>query len=131
MAQINWCSLSMALLLVTTILLSCVNYAGAIQKSDATAMPKLDSKMLQFKAGDHILGFEPTKAYLASMDHALSVEFLGTQGVTPKADNNVSSNERGKAQPLGKVTYQNLWPGISLWWLCRICVKDVANHMPQ
>ena len=43
------------------------------------------SNMLQFTAGGHVLGFQPTKAYLASLDHALSVEFLGTKGVMPKA----------------------------------------------
>jgi|WetSurMetagenome_2_1015567.scaffolds.fasta_scaffold00033_46 hypothetical protein len=49
------------------------------------------------------------------MDHALSVEFLGTKGVTPRADNkNVSSNKVNKALPLDKVRYENLWEGISL-----------------
>ena len=43
------------------------------------------SNTLQFTAGGHVLGFQPTKAYLASLDHALSVEFLGTEGVMPEA----------------------------------------------
>ncbi len=42
--------------------------------------------MLQFKAGGHILGFQPRKAYLAGMDHALSVEFVGSAGVIPQAE---------------------------------------------
>ena len=47
--------------------------------------------MLQFTAGGHVLGFQPTKAYLASLDHALSVEFLGTKGVMPEADRNYTN----------------------------------------
>lgn len=43
------------------------------------------SDMLQFKAGSHLLGFQPRKVYFASLDHALSVEFLGTAGVMPQA----------------------------------------------
>jgi hypothetical protein len=71
--------------------------------------------MLQFKAGNHILGFLPNKAYLAAMDHALSVEFLGTKGVMPTAESSGTAKESAtKALPLNKVLYQNLWEGISL-----------------
>jgi hypothetical protein len=40
--------------------------------------PGAASNMLQFRAGGHVLGFQPKKVYLAGLDHALSVEFLGT-----------------------------------------------------
>ena len=45
--------------------------------------------MLQFKAGGHVLGFQPNKAYLAGLDHVLSVEFLVTPGVMPTASSTV------------------------------------------
>ena len=73
------------------------------------------SNMLQFKSGNHILGFAPDKAYLVSMDHALTVQFLGTKGVLPKADTDASAKgAMTKASCLGKVVYQNLWDGIML-----------------
>ena len=60
-------------------------------------------------------GFQPTKAYLASFDHALSVEFLNTKGVTPKTEGSLpAASALTKAPDLRKVLYQNLWEGISL-----------------
>jgi hypothetical protein len=90
--------------------------------SDISAAPKIfaditktDSNLLQFRAGNHILGFAPGKAYLVSMDHALSVQFIGTKGVVPIADANAPAIEfMTKAPTLSKVVYQNLWDGISL-----------------
>ncbi|HTZ19181.1 MAG TPA: hypothetical protein VMB78_12165, partial [Dissulfurispiraceae bacterium] len=71
--------------------------------------------MLQFKSGNHILVFLPNKAYLAAMDHALSVQFLGTKGVMPTSDMKGASKESSaKTSPLNKVVYKNLWNDISL-----------------
>ncbi len=71
--------------------------------------------MLQFMAGGHVLGFQPNKAYLAGMDHALSIEFLGTPGVMPtSAPTAIASGNMAKAPALSTVRYQNLWNDISL-----------------
>jgi Beta-propeller repeat len=76
---------------------------------------KQDSSLLQFKAGNHVLGFAPDKAYLASIDHSLIVRFLGTRGAKPKADmNTVATGVMTSAPLLTRVIYQNLWDGISL-----------------
>ena len=73
------------------------------------------SSMLQFKAGGHLLGFQPRKVYFASLDHALSVEFLGTPGVIPTtAGNGQETGNKSKAPTLSKVVYESLWEGISL-----------------
>jgi hypothetical protein len=40
--------------------------------------PGASADMLQFKAGGHVVGFQSTRAYLVGLDHALSVEFVGT-----------------------------------------------------
>jgi len=75
------------------------------------------SSMLQFKAGGHLLGFQPKKVYFASLDHALSVEFLGTPGVMPKAAaEGMETGNKSKAPTLSKVVYQGLWEGISLMY---------------
>jgi hypothetical protein len=73
------------------------------------------SNMLQFKAGGHLLGFQPKKVYFASLDHALSVEFLGTPGVMPKAAaEGRETGNKPKVPTLSKVVYEGLWEGISL-----------------
>jgi len=75
------------------------------------------SSMLQFKAGDHLLGFQPKKVYFASLDHALSVEFLGTPGVMPKGGGEGrETGNKSKAPTLSKVVYEGLWEGISLMY---------------
>ena len=81
-----------------------------------TAAPA-PAPLLQFTAGGHVIGFQPTQVVMASFDHALRIEFVGTAGVTPvaaSADAASSSDGRtlGRAQPLGVVTYPDLWRGI-------------------
>jgi len=77
--------------------------------------PVAADNMLQFKAGGHILGFQPNKAYLAGLDHVLSVEFLGTPGVMPTAASTASATgNMSKAPAFSTVRYQNLWDDISL-----------------
>ena len=76
--------------------------------------------MVQFKAGGHLLGFQPRKVYFASLDHALSVEFLGTPGVMPKttAEGGETGN-KPKVPTLRRVVYEELWEGISLTYEAR------------
>ena len=81
----------------------------------ALSGPGAGSNMLRFKAGGHLLGFQPKKVYFASLDHALSVEFLGTLGVMPKtAVEGQETGNKSKVPSLGRVVYQDLWEGISL-----------------
>jgi hypothetical protein len=76
--------------------------------------------MLQFKAGGHLLGFQPKKVYFASLDHALSVEFLGTLGVMPRtAAGGKETGKESKVSSLGRVVYEELWEGISLTYEAR------------
>ena len=49
------------------------------------------------------------------LDHALSVEFLGTSGVSPKATGeSKAADQKSQLPALGKVIYPDLWEGISL-----------------
>ncbi|MCI0476195.1 MAG: hypothetical protein L0Y55_08110, partial [Anaerolineales bacterium] len=75
--------------------------------------------LMQFTSGGHVIGFAPTQVVLASLDHALRVEFVGTAGVTPVASGaDAPSSSDGltmnQAQPLGAVTYPDLWRGVSV-----------------
>ena len=67
----------------------------------------------QFTAGGYVVGFQQNKLYLVSLSHALTLEFLGTEGVMPEAEAGEGSTGKG-APPLKRVTYGNLWPGISV-----------------
>ena len=90
--------------------------APAGSRLAAGARSQAPTAMLQARAGGHLLGFLPAKAYLAMADHALSIDFLGTQGATPThtagADSQPAAT-RGAVR-LGTVTYTDLWPGVTL-----------------
>jgi hypothetical protein len=69
--------------------------------------------LLQFTAGGHVLGFGPEAAYLATGSHALRVGFVGANAVQPVGEAGGGASPGG-VQPLGRVTYANLWEGITL-----------------
>jgi hypothetical protein len=69
-------------------------------------------EILQFRSGEHVLGFRPDRAYLAARDHALTVEFHGTPGVMPRLLNPAGYILGEVAN--AKVLYEDLWPGITL-----------------
>ncbi|MBF0458314.1 MAG: SBBP repeat-containing protein [Nitrospirae bacterium] len=71
-----------------------------------------EDALIQFTSGNHIIGFKEDKVYVASMDHALTVEFVGANKVTPQA--NSGKTTEGRAAALGKASYDNLWDGITL-----------------
>jgi len=69
-------------------------------------------EMFQYTSARHVLGFEPGGLYLATGSHMLRVEFVGTQGTTPIADQVPIAD--GQTRPPGSLSYPNLWPGITL-----------------
>jgi hypothetical protein len=81
-------------------------------RATQAAVPTEPSDLLQFKAAGHVLGFQAEGVYVAAGDHMLRVVFASASGVAPVADQMPSGD--GQAQPLGRVTYADLWPGISL-----------------
>ncbi|MCG6553091.1 MAG: SBBP repeat-containing protein [Candidatus Magnetominusculus sp. LBB02] len=71
-----------------------------------------DDALIQFTSGNHIIGFKENRVYAASIDHALTVEFIKANKVKPQAKSGTVT--QGKAPALGKVRYENLWDGITL-----------------
>ena len=69
---------------------------------------------MQFKAGGHIMGFKSDRVYLVNTAAFLSVEFMGTKGVMPKATAGKTQGKGQGLERLGKVEYQDLWKGITL-----------------
>ncbi|RPI27080.1 MAG: hypothetical protein EHM61_09655 [Acidobacteria bacterium] len=69
---------------------------------------------LQFSSSGHILGFRAGGFYLTNTTYALHVQFVGATPVAPQSDAAAASGERGAPPPLRRVTYANLWDGITL-----------------
>ena len=70
------------------------------------------TELLQFTSSGYVLGFEKEGIYLATGSYMLREEFLGSDNVIPVADQ--AQNTDDQPQPLGVVTYPNLWDGITL-----------------
>jgi len=73
-------------------------------------------ELQQYTAGGHVLGFQKGEMFVASGDHALRVEFVNARPVSPAegAKSQDPENSRQAAKPLGKVSYPNLWDGVTL-----------------
>jgi len=82
--------------------------ASLAEPAKAVETPSL----LQFTAGGHVLGFAPGKVYLAGLDHALTVEFVGGQGNAPVGA--AASTQAGSTPALGRVIYQGAWRGVDV-----------------
>ncbi|MBM3131422.1 MAG: hypothetical protein FJZ95_00070, partial [Chloroflexi bacterium] len=73
------------------------------------------NKILQFTSGGHVLGFTAEGILVASASHVLKTKFIDANPVTPEADASGSGSiSDGMTAPLGRITYKNLWDGITL-----------------
>src|SRR5437660_994672 len=73
--------------------------------------------ILQFTSGGHVLGFAAGGVYVASGSHALHVEFVNPRATNPVSNAGPGDGMPGNAQhatPLSRVTYPNLWDGVTL-----------------
>ncbi|MFC2078137.1 SBBP repeat-containing protein, partial [Candidatus Bipolaricaulota bacterium] len=77
-----------------------------------TAVALESPQPVQFIAGGHVLGFSDDGVFVVGGDHMLRVAFGAARGVAPVSDQPPSSDDQ--AEPLGEVTYPNLWPGVSV-----------------
>jgi CSLREA domain-containing protein len=102
-------------------LLGSIRATGAERGGAAsTEAKRRTADLLQFTSGGHVLGFEPKGIHVATGSHALRVEFVNATG-TPTSDAEASDrrsqsapNDPPKAVALSRVTYANLWPGVTL-----------------
>ena len=87
-----------------------VGAAPSLARSPAAIGSTKRPELLQFRSGGHVLGFEPGAMLAATGSHALRVEFVDANAVTPQS---VAASERA-ATPLTSVTYPGLWDGVTL-----------------
>lgn len=90
-----------------------VNVTNRELLNPASPMP-LSDDVMQFKAGRHLMGFKSDRVYLVNTAGFLSVEFMGTRGVMPKATSGRTMGTGHKIRELGRVEYPDLWEGITL-----------------
>jgi len=101
-------------------LLLLAGVTGVTLSPAQAAQPARAPGLLQFASGAHVLGFAANGMYAATGTHALHVDFVDANNVQPLADTSASpatslrTGADGKAAPLSRVTYADLWPGISL-----------------
>ena len=72
------------------------------------------SGLLQYTAAGHVIGFRTGGVVIASGNHALRVEYINARPVPPSEEKSSEfKNDRGVSPPLGKVTYRDLWAGVT------------------
>jgi len=81
----------------------------ATTSSDTAA---IDNTLQQFTSAGHVLAFGSQSLYLAGLDHALRVEFVGGRAVQPIAT--AGGTEKNGVAPLGTVCYSNVWDNIDV-----------------
>jgi hypothetical protein len=97
-------------LLTTLTLLLAILPIQAVQAALVESNAPTD--LLQFAAGEHALGFAAGSVYAATGSHALHVDFVNANRVQPQSDTPTSL--QGQAASLSRVTYADLWQGITL-----------------
>ena len=70
--------------------------------------------LLQYKAGNHLLGFTPTRTYLVGLGYALIEDFVGANPVVPVSTGGEGQAGEQGAPPFAGVQYRDLWQGITL-----------------
>jgi hypothetical protein len=85
----------------------------AIVGNPSNLEPTSTSNLMQFISNGHALGFSSDGMYVAAGTHTLRVDFVKANSVEPKAA--LSARTDGQtAATLNRVTYSDLWPGVSL-----------------
>ena len=93
-----------------------VNMAAASRTTgNALDSAGTNGGLLQFTSAGHVLGFTGDGVIVASARHMLRIDFLNSRAVAPEADGDVSQeNNTGNARPLGRVTYRDVWDGVTV-----------------
>ncbi|OQY99799.1 MAG: hypothetical protein B6D41_00720, partial [Chloroflexi bacterium UTCFX4] len=94
-------------------LLTC--FFAALLLLPAALFAQTANAILAFTSGGHALGFRADAMFAANRDHALRVEFVNANAVSPQANDAVARNDSTRGAPaLTRVTYPNLWNGVTL-----------------
>jgi hypothetical protein len=101
--------------------------AGAPAAKAVTA----PAELLQFTSAGHMLGFQPDAMLVATGSHALRVQFVDANLVTPQSDATSDSAAPAYAvPPLTSVSYPNLWDGVTLTYDAHGIVRSTYRLEP-
>ena len=88
-------------------------WVGAVNAGSPAAPPA--GSLRQYTSGGHVLGFDSGGYYVSNGTYALRVRFEHARPVGPAADDaEQSAPADGKAAALSRVSYADLWKGISV-----------------
>jgi hypothetical protein len=108
------------LVLMSTIAASQVQRPGPARPAPLLGNPGpaigSQDEIKPYTAGGHILGFRKGEIFVASGNHALKVEFVNANPVSPIGEGGSANPKKGHdvAPPLGRMTYRDLWDGVTL-----------------
>jgi len=86
-----------------------------LSDTDLSSGANLNNTLLQFTSAGHVLGFSTDGVMIASGDHMLKTEFIGSRAVAPQADAAVvAENSAAIASPLSRVTYHDVWDDVTV-----------------
>ena len=120
---------SLAATMLVTMLLSTAVPAGAASSPISSAIAPAGTsgnalhsavangveKLLQFTSGGHVLGFSSDGVIIASADHMVKTEFIGSRAVAPAAGAEASvGSDTAMASPLSRATYHDVWDGVTV-----------------
>jgi len=76
----------------------------------------IGNSLLQFTSSGHVLGFGQREMYVVGTGHMLKVSFMGARSITPMTPAGIEGKTPDVrfTQLLDKVTYTDLWKGITL-----------------
>ena len=112
--------LLMALMIVMVMMVTAILPATAAGSVHVLPALTIDSSaaevtsQLQFTSCGNILGFNPDGVFIASASHMVKTDFEGANKVVPQAGGAGQPTSGGATSLLGKVTYTNLWDGVTL-----------------
>jgi hypothetical protein len=104
-------------LLWVIILLGATVFINGQVEAAGSTLPEAADKVLQFTSGGHVLGFGSDGVTVAGGSHALRVQFVNAHNSIPVSDGPSGKGLPGNTQqaaPLSRVTYPNLWDGVTL-----------------
>jgi len=120
---------SLAAVFIIAMLLSTALPAGAIASTVGNATgPMLTAgnvpdfagtnggeNLLQFTSAGYVLGFSRDGVFIGSAGQMLRTRFVNASAVAPQAEDCIAAVQApGMAPPLGRVTYRDVWDGVTV-----------------
>ncbi len=90
--------------------------ANVAANVDTTGATQAGDSLLQFTSSGHVLGFGQSSIMVASLDHLLRVDLVGSSAAMPVSQADAASigGDSAGARAFSEVTYVNAWDGVTV-----------------